>query len=91
MLGRILVELQQHVGVAGDLRDRLGVLRAVVELERLDRDLRLVDILGVVDVAERRQRTGVRRLGQGGKNVGADVEPAPLGQRRRYLRDSLHR
>jgi hypothetical protein len=48
MLGRILVELQQHVGVVGDLCDRLGVLRAVVDGERLDRHLGLVDVLGVV-------------------------------------------
>jgi hypothetical protein len=50
MLGRILVELQQNVGVVGDLRDRLRVLRAVVELERLDGDLCRIDVLGVVDV-----------------------------------------
>jgi hypothetical protein len=41
LLGRILVALQQHVGVIDDLRDRLGVLGAVVDLERLDRGLAL--------------------------------------------------
>ncbi len=45
MLGRILVELQQHVGVVDDHGDRLGVLGAVVDLERLDRELGLVDVL----------------------------------------------
>src|ERR1700757_2720646 len=44
MLGRVLVELQQHVGVVDDLGHRLGVLGAVVDLEGLDRDLGLVDI-----------------------------------------------
>jgi hypothetical protein len=59
MLGRIFVELKQHVGIVGDLRDRLGVLGLEVGGECFDRDLRLVDVFGVVDVLERRQRTGV--------------------------------
>jgi hypothetical protein len=46
-LGRILV-LQQHVGVVDDLGDGFGVFGAVVDLEGLDRDLGLVDVLGVV-------------------------------------------
>jgi hypothetical protein len=50
VLGRIFVELQQHVGVVDDLGDRLGILRAVVDLEGFDRDLGLVDVLGVVDL-----------------------------------------
>jgi hypothetical protein len=53
----ILVELQQYVEVVGDHGDRLEVLGAVVELEGLDRDLGLVDVLGVVDFLERGQRT----------------------------------
>jgi hypothetical protein len=36
MLGRILVELQQRVQIVGDLGDRLGVLGAEVDLERLE-------------------------------------------------------
>jgi len=48
--------LQQRVQIVGDLGDRLGVLRTEVDLERLDRDLGLVDVLGVVDVLDRRQR-----------------------------------
>ena len=62
----------------GDLRDRLGPLGAVVGLERLDRLQGVVAVLGVVDLGERGFRTWVRRLRQGGKNIGADVEPAPL-------------
>ncbi len=55
MFGRIFVELQQGVEVVGDLGDRFGVLGAEADLERLDRDLGFVDILGVVDVFDRRQ------------------------------------
>jgi hypothetical protein len=44
VLGGILVEFQEHVCVARDLGDRLGVFRAVVDLEGLDRDLGLVDV-----------------------------------------------
>ena len=60
MLGRVLVELQQGVEVVDDIGDRLGILRAEVDLESLDGDLGLVDALGVVDVLDRRQR---RRMG----------------------------
>lgn len=78
MLGRVSVELEQGVEVVGDLGDRFGVLGAVVDLERLDRHLRLVDILGVVDVLDRRQRCRVRRFRQCGKDIGLLVKPAAL-------------
>jgi hypothetical protein len=54
VLGRILVELQQHAGVVvvDDLGDSLGVLGAVIDLKGLDRELRLVDVPGVVDVLD---------------------------------------
>jgi transcriptional regulator of acetoin/glycerol metabolism len=51
--GRVPIELQQHIGVIDDLGDCLGVLDDVVDLERLDRDLGVVD----VTVPPRRQRT----------------------------------
>jgi len=60
VLGGILVELQQHVGVIDDLGDRLGVLGAVIDLEGFDRDLSLVDVLRVVDVLDRREGAGMR-------------------------------
>jgi hypothetical protein len=60
VLGGVFVELQEHIGAARDLGDRFGILGAVVSLEGLDRDLRVVDILGVVDVLDRRQGAGVR-------------------------------
>ena len=60
VLRRVAVELQQHVGVVDDLGDRLGVLGAVVDLEDLDRKLGVVDVLGVVDLLERRQRARMR-------------------------------
>ena len=60
VLGRVSVELQQHVEVVDDLGDRFGIFGAVVDLECLDRDLCLVDVLGVVDVLECGQRAGMR-------------------------------
>ena len=77
MLGRILVELQQHVGVVDDLGDRLRIFGAVVDFEGLDRELGLVDVLGVVDFPDRRQRTRMCRLRQRGKNIGLLVPLMP--------------
>ncbi len=54
VLGRVFVELQEHIGVIDDLGDRLGVLGAVVDLECLDGDLSLGDVLDVVDILDRR-------------------------------------
>ena len=62
MLGRVVVELQQDIGVIDDLGDCLGVLGAVVDLECLDRNLGLGDVLSVVDLPECCQRTRVRRF-----------------------------
>jgi hypothetical protein len=70
VLGRVFVQFQQHVGVVDDLGDRLGVLGAVVDLEGLDCDLSAVDVLGVVDLLDRRRRGWVRRLRQRGKDIG---------------------
>jgi hypothetical protein len=50
VLGGVLVELQEHVGVLDDLGDRLGVFGTVVDLERFDGDLGFIDVLGVVAV-----------------------------------------
>ena len=87
ILGGVVVERQQHVDELGDLHDRLGPLGAVVGIECFDRGQGVVAVLGVVDLGQRSFRTWVRRRRQGGKNIGADVEPAPLltggGERRR--------
>jgi hypothetical protein len=56
VLGGEVVERQQHVAVAGDLRDRLEPLRAVAGGERLDGLDRVVLVLGVVDLRERSPR-----------------------------------
>ena len=48
VLGVIVVKLQQHIDVVGDLRGGLGPLRAVVGLERLDG---LEGVLAVLSVA----------------------------------------
>ena len=78
MHGGVVVELQQYVEVVGDLGDRLGVLGAVVDLEGLDRDLGLVDVLGVVDFLERGKRARMCRLWQCSKHIGLLVPPAAL-------------
>ena len=78
VLGRVAVELQEHIGVVDDLGDRFGVLGAIVDLEGLDRDLSLSDVLGVVDVLDCRRRRGVRGFRQRGRNIGLPVEPAAL-------------
>ena len=78
VLGRIPVELQQHLSVADDLCDRFRILRGVVDLERLDRDLRPVDVFGIEDLPHRHDRTRMRRLRQRGKHIGLFVEPAAL-------------
>ena len=60
VLGGVFVELQQHVGVVDDLGDSFGVLGAVGDLEGLDGDLSLIDVLGVIDVLDCCQGTGMR-------------------------------
>jgi hypothetical protein len=69
MSGRVLVELQENVGVVNDLGDRLRILGAVVDLERLDRQLGLVDILGVLDLIECCLCAWMHRFRQCSKNI----------------------
>ena len=78
MLRRVVVELQQHVGVVDDLRDGLRELRAVVSFERGDRRPRLVGVLGVVDFLHRRRRTRMCRLRKRSKGIRLLVEPTTL-------------
>jgi hypothetical protein len=70
VLGRVFVELQEHIGIIDDLGDRLGILGAVLDLERLDRDLSPIDVLGVVDVLDGRLRRGTGGFRQRGKDIG---------------------
>ena len=78
MLGRVVVEREQRVELLGDLRGRLGELRTELDLEGLRRNLRVLLVLGVVDLGERRLRRRVRRLRQRGEDIALDVEPAAL-------------
>jgi hypothetical protein len=78
VLGRVFVEFQEHIGVIDDLGDRFGVLGGIVDLEGLDHDLSVVDVLGVVDVLDRRQRRRMRGFGQRSKDIGLLVKPAAL-------------
>jgi hypothetical protein len=78
VLGRVVIERKEHVDVLGDLGNRLGPFGAVVGGECFDRLEGVVAVLGVVDLRECGFRAWVRRLRQGGKNLRADVDPAPL-------------
>jgi hypothetical protein len=69
MLSRILAERQHHISVVDDLGDRLGILGSVVNFEDLDRDLRPIDVLGVLDLPHRHQRTRMRGLRQCSKHI----------------------
>src|SRR6478609_11246737 len=53
VLGRVVVELQQHLQVVGDLGAGVGELAAVFDRERLRRDPGVVTILGVEDLLHR--------------------------------------
>ncbi|BCI81946.1 hypothetical protein MTY66_35710 [Mycolicibacterium sp. TY66] len=56
----VVVELQQDIEVVDDLGDHFRVLRAEGNREGLDRDLSFVDVFGVVDVLDGRQRGRMR-------------------------------
>jgi len=58
MHGRVVAEFQQHIEFVKDLRDGLGELCAVIDGERLRRDLRVIKVLGVVDLLHRGDRPG---------------------------------
>ena len=53
MLGRVVVEREQHVQVVGDLRGGLGPLGAELGGERLRRGAGVGLVLGVVDLGQR--------------------------------------
>jgi len=52
VLGGVVVELQQHIEVVGDLRGGLGPLHAVVGLNALTAFTARSRVLGVVDLGE---------------------------------------
>jgi hypothetical protein len=58
VLGRVVVELQQHVEVLGDLLGGLGPLDAVVGNEGPGRSDRVFAVFGVVDLGQRGPRAG---------------------------------
>jgi hypothetical protein len=77
VLGRTVVERQQHVLVVDDLRHGLRELRAILRGERLDGGAGVLFVLGVVDVRDRRLRCGLRGLRQGVEHVGCFVNLMP--------------
>ncbi len=60
MLGGVVEELHEYVEIVGDLRDRFGILRPVVEGEGLDGFECVVFVFGVVDLGQCRPRAWVR-------------------------------
>jgi hypothetical protein len=64
VLGGEVVEGEEHVGVIGDLGDRLGPLRSIVPLEGFDGGEGVVAVLGVSDLCDRPAGSRLRRLRQ---------------------------
>jgi hypothetical protein len=60
--------------VVGDLRGGLGPLGAIEVGERLGGLEGVLTVLGVVDLGQCGLRARMRRLGQRGKDIAADVE-----------------
>jgi hypothetical protein len=60
VFGGILVGLQQGVQIVDNLGDHFGILGAEIDLEGVDRDLSVIDVLGVKDFTHRRDCTRVR-------------------------------
>jgi hypothetical protein len=63
VLGRVVEEGKQRLGVVDHLGDRLGPLGAVVADQRLDRALGMRAVLGPDDLVQRAARAGVHALG----------------------------
>jgi hypothetical protein len=64
VLGGVVVELQQHVEVVGDLRDRFGPLGAVLGHEGAGSGLGVLAVFGVPDLGQRGLRAGPCGLGE---------------------------
>jgi len=78
VLSRVVVEREQLLFIARNLRDGRGELRAVGSGERLDGLTRLVLGLGVPDFCQGLLRTRVRGLRQRAENVCDFMESAAL-------------
>jgi hypothetical protein len=78
VLGGVVVELQQHVEVVGDLRVRPGPLGAVLGHEGAGSGLGVLAVFGVPDLGQRGLRAGLCGLGERVEDVGDLVEPAAL-------------
>jgi len=86
VLGREVVEGEQHVEVLGDLRARLGPLRAVGSGERPRGGLGVLAVLGVVDLGE----GGLGVLVQRGEHVADLVATSTTARESRETRRAAH-
>jgi hypothetical protein len=78
VLGWVVEEAQQLLGVIGDLGHGLGPLDAVVARERLDGTLGQVAVGRIPDVGQGLARAGLHGLGQAAQHVGDLVDPVTL-------------
>jgi len=78
VLGGVVVELQEHVKIVGDLRDGLGPLRPVGLGERFRGPLGVVAVLGVPDLRECLSGAGLGRLREAVEDVGDLVDLMPI-------------
>lgn len=78
MLGREVVERQQHFGVVDDLRGGLGPLGAVGLRELVDRLLGVDAVLGVADLLHRLRCARLGGLRQGVVHISGSANPAAL-------------
>jgi hypothetical protein len=86
VLGRVVVEGEQFVEIVDDLRDGLGELGAVGELERGDGAAGVVAVFGVPDLGQGPFRGRVGGLGQCGQYVADLVDPVGLENSDQRLR-----
>ena len=75
MLRGKVVEGQQFLLVVGELRHRLGELRAVLPSERGERGSGVVDVLGAPDLGERRLRGRLRGLRKRVQDIRGFMKP----------------
>ena len=77
VLGRVVIEREEHINVVGDLRRRFGPLGPIGDLERLHTLECVVFVLGLPDLGQRGPRARLGRFGQAVENVRRFVKLMP--------------